>query len=705
MSNSSFISRLVRRSFLDSRTRVSWLFVLLAVTQHSSRASAVQIPGETNVVLITLDTTRADHLSCYAKPKASPGSSASREGGPDAATGGARTPHLDALAARGVLFTHATAQVPLTLPSHACIMTGAYPPVHGLRDMGGFVLEKTHPTIASIAHSAGFETAAFVGSRVLSKQFGLANGFTTYDDDMKGQTEEGLPGLFPERRASVVTDHALQWLKKNGGRKFFLWVHYYDPHAPYAPPEPYRHTYARDLYSGEIAYMDEQVGRLLDGMKELGLSGHTLIVAMGDHGESLGEHGELTHGVFLYDSTLHVPLIIAGPGVPAGRVIEEQVRSIDVMPTILAFLHLSPGNEAQGANLWPVMERSTGSPTDSAYLETIYPRTYLGWSELRGVRTDKWAFISAPKSELYDLESDPGETNNVVDRHPEVADVLRTRMWTLSGLSSGREELVPSPLDDQTRRQLNALGYVSAGTPRRIDLGTAAPDPKDRVEVLKALDSTGALLSKEHYAEAAQIMERWLPRDPTNPLIHIYLATALDKMGDYHREVQVYQDALAQKIETGEIDSRLGKAYLRLQELDKAVEALTRAVTLDPLDLDSFRNLGTAQLQLGHIDEAERAFEGILVENSRYAAAYNGLGLVAIQRGNVAEARRNFEKAIEVGPDEVEPLLNLGLLYQKSGDKRLAIRYYQLFLSKAPEAQYGTMFADVRNAIKECQNP
>jgi choline-sulfatase len=584
-------------------------------------------------------------------------------------------------------------------------MTGAYPPVHGLRDMGGFILEKTHPTIASIAHSAGFETAAFVGSRVLSKQFGLSNGFTTYDDDMKGQAEEGLPGLFPERRASVVTDRALQWFKTNGGRKFFLWVHYYDPHAPYDPPQPYKRAYAHDLYSGEIAYMDEQVGRLLDGMKELGLSDHTLIVAMGDHGESLGEHGELTHGVFLYDSTLHVPLIIAGPGVPAGRVISEQVRSIDVMPTVLAFLHLSPGNEAQGVNLWPLIEHSTRSPTDSAYLETIYPRTYLGWSELRGVRTDKWAFISAPKPELYDLESDPGETNNIVDRHPEVEAVLQAKMWALSGLSSGHEELVPSALDDQTRRQLNALGYVSAGTPRRIDLGTAAPDPKDRVEVLKAIDSTGTLLSQEHYAEAAQMMERWFPRDPTNPLIHIYLATALDKMGDYRREVQVYQDALAQRIETGEIDSRLGKAYLRLQELDKAAEALTRAVALDPLDLDSFRNLGTAQLQLGHIAEAEKAFQSILVVNSRYAAAYNGLGLVAIQRDNDVEARRNFEKAIEVGPDEVEPLLNLGLLYQKSGDKHLAIHYYQMFLSKAPEAQYGTMFPAVRSAIKECQNP
>jgi Flp pilus assembly protein TadD len=571
--------------------------------------------------------------------------------------------------------------------------------------MGGFILGKTHPTIASIARSAGFETAAFVGSRVLSKQFGLSNGFTTYDDDMGGQNEEGLPGIFPERRASVVTDRALQWLKKNGAHRFFLWVHYYDPHAPYAPPEPYKHAYASDLYSGEIAYMDEQVGRLLDGVQELRLSGQTLVVAAGDHGESLGEHGEMTHGVFLYDSTLHIPLIIAGPGVPAGRVINEQARSIDVMPTILGFLHLAPGNEAQGISLWPLVESSTRIPTDSAYLETIYPRTYLGWSELRGMRTDKWAFISAPRPELYDLESDPDEVNSVADRRPEVVRALQAKMWSVAGLSSGREELVPSAMDDRTREQLKALGYVSAGTPRKIDLGTTAPDPKDGVEILKILDSAGTLLGNERYADAAHTLERCLPRDPTNPLIHIYLATALDKMGDYHREVQVYQDALAHRIETGEIDSRLGKAYLHLQDLEKAVEALTRAVALDPLDLDSFRNLGTAQLQLGRVDEAEKAFKSVLAENDHYAAAYNGLGLVAIQRGDPAAARRDFEEAIKLGPEEVEPLLNLGLLYQKTGDKAQAVRYYEMFLAKAPESQYGAMFPEVQKAIKECQTP
>ena len=216
------------------------MVLCLSACRHREPEGATAAPRDANVLLITLDTTRADHLGCYAP-------------------GHARTPNLDSLAARGVRFTHATAQVPLTLPSHACIMTGAYPTVHKLRDMGGFILDKSHPTIASLTQAAGFSTAAFVGSRVVAKHFGLAHGFDTYDDDMGGETEEGkLPGVFPERRASVVTDRALAWLKQNGQRKFFLWAHYYDPHAPYDPPEPFKRQYAKTPYDGEIAYMDSR---------------------------------------------------------------------------------------------------------------------------------------------------------------------------------------------------------------------------------------------------------------------------------------------------------------------------------------------------------------------------------------------------------------------------------------------------------------
>jgi len=661
------------------------LLATLAVLPACRRAAEQKTPEvrDANVLLITLDTTRTDHLSCYSSR-------------------GARTPHLDALAARGVRFAHATAQVPLTLPSHASIMTGAYPTVHGLRDMGGFTLDKSHPTLASIAQSGGLATAAFVGSRVLARSFGIARGFDTYDDDMGRQTEEGkLPGVFPERRASVVTDRALDWLKQNGQRKFFLWVHYYDPHAPYDPPEPYKHTYARDLYSGEIAYTDEQVGRLLDGIEQQGLRSRTLVVVIGDHGESLGEHGELTHGIFLYDSTLHVPFILAGPDVPAGKVIDDQVRSIDVMPTLLAFLNLSPGSEAQGVNLWPLIQQGTRVRSNYAYCETLYPRTYMGWSELRAMRTDQWKLIVAPHPELYSLARDPGETQNLISRFPADADQLQKKIWEIAGEQSRQEKVVTSPVEPQTRQELESLGYVSAGTPREIKLGTAAPDPKDRVAVLKTLEQGEKLLNAKAFEAGAKVLAQAWRQDPTNLLCHIYLATAYEKMGQVQRAIQVYQHAVDLKVETDLIYSRLGKDYLRVHDLPKAVEAMARANRINPTDLDNLRNLGTAYLQLGRIDDAEKAFKAIVVQNDRYASAYNGLGLVAVQRSDADGARRNFEKALEADPDEMEPLLNLGVLFQKTGNRKQALRYLQMFLEKAPPDQYKDQLPAVRQAIRE----
>jgi choline-sulfatase len=678
-----------RRSSLTSMWLLRcYALVLLLIGCAACRRKGDQSPStapprDANLLLITLDTTRADHLSCYGRR-------------------GAKTPHLDALAARGARFTRAVAQVPLTLPSHACIMTGAYPEVHGLRDMGGFILAKTHPTIASITRPAGFATAAFLGSRVLSRSFGLSNGFSTYDDEMGTPAEEGrLPGVFPERRASVVTDRALDWLRQNANGKFFLWVHYYDPHAPYDPPEPYKHTYAQDLYSGEIAYTDEQVGRLLAGLDQLGLSSRTLIAVMGDHGESLGEHGEMTHGIFLYDSTLHVPLILAGPDVPPGKVIDDQVRSIDLMPTLLAFLNLSPGPEAQGASLWPLITQGRRVRSDYAYCETLYPRTYMGWSELRAMRTDSWKLIVAPRPELYNLERDPAETTNLIARYPADADHLQKKVWEVAGEQARKEKVLTTPVDPETRQELESLGYVSAGTPREIRLGTAAPDPKDRTDVLKTLEQVEGLLNQESYARAAQLMEQALKRDPTNPLGLLYLATAFEKMGRYQRAVQVYEHAIDLRLGTDQIYSRLGRVYLRLRQVDKAADAMARANEINPTDLDNLRNLGTAYLQLGRPNDAEKAFKAITLQNDRYAAAYNGLGLIAVRRGDGDSARQNFEKALELDPGQVEPLLNLGVLYQKAGNKEQALRYLKMFLEKAPRQQYGSLLPQVREAIQK----
>lgn len=664
---------------------VGTLALLLSFASCGSHGSppVPPVPRQANVLLITLDTTRADHLSCYAP-------------------GHAQTPHLDALAARGVRFTQATVQVPLTIPSHACILTGAYPPVNGLRDMDGFVLAQSHPTLATLAQAAGYATAAVVGSRVLARHFGLAHGFDTYDDAMGAQNADaGLPGEFAERRASAVTDHALAWLQQNGQRRFFLWTHYYDAHAPYDPPEPYKREYAADPYDGAIAYTDEQVGRLLDGLGHLGLAARTLVIVIGDHGESLGEHGEATHGIFLYDATLHVPLIVAGPDVPAGKVIDEQVRSIDILPTVVEFLRIASSPEAQGVSLWPLIQRGTPVRSNYSYAETIYPRTSMGWSELRSMRTGKWKLVLAPHPELYDLESDPHELHNVIANHPAEADHLQKEVWQASGVPAKTEKVTVAPVDEQTRQELASLGYVNGGATREIELGADAPDPKDEVAVLQEVEAAGKLLTTRNVARAAQLMEQALRQDPGNPLVHVYLAMALERSGQPEKAVAVYQDALARGISTDVVNARLGKLYLRLQQPEKAVEAMTRASQINPTDLENLRNLGLTQLQLGHGEEAERCFKAILLQNDRYSAAYNGLGLVAVKRGDRDAARHNFEEAAAMDPSNPEPLLNLGVFFETSGDKTTALRYYQEFLKKASPQDYGDLIPQVRGAVEE----
>jgi arylsulfatase A-like enzyme/Tfp pilus assembly protein PilF len=688
------------------------LLCLSGCRRHEAERTAPP-PRDANVLLITLDTTRADHLSCYGpvapvydRRPGSPASAASEEAPViDRRYSYAKTPNLDALAARGVRFIHAVSQVPLTLPSHACIFTGTYPEVHGLRDMGGFVLDPRQVTLATMAKQAGFRTAAFVGSKAVGRHFGLQQGFEVYDDQMtSGDLEGQLPGIFPERRAAVTTDHALDWLKLHAEERFFLWVHFYDPHEPYDPPEPYKTRYANDPYSGEIAYTDEQAGRLLEFLDQRRLRERTLVVVMGDHGESLGSHGEMTHGIFIYDDTVHVPLIVAGPEIPAAKTLSSQARLIDVLPTIAEFLGLPPKPDAQGVSLWSLIRHNQpviGQGANYAYIETLYPKTYMNWSELRGMRTDQWKFILAPQPELYDLERDPQEKENVIKRHPAEADQLQKKIWEVIGPPGQNQNLAYAPVSRESQQELASLGYVSGGTSREIVLNMSGPDPKERVAMLRAMEESGGLMKRKAYGQAARVMEAALRSDPSNPTARIYLATAYERQRDWRHAIQTYQAAMEKGRTTDLILARLGKAYLRVGELAKGIEALEKASRLDPSDLDTLRNLGTVYLQLGRVEESEKAFRAITVQDDHYAAAYNGLGLVAILRGEANTAQRQFERAIEVGPDEPEPLLNLGLLCQKTGNKQGAIRYYERFLEKAPRDQYPDQIAGVREALHE----
>lgn len=639
-----------------------------------------------NVVLITIDTLRPDHLGCYGYKSI-------------------QTPNLDALAARGARFAQAVTPVPLTLPSHASILTGTYPPVHGVRDMGGFALRESRPTLATLLGQAGFRTAAFVGSAALDHRYGLNRGFETYDDQMPASAEAAWIAL-PELRAGAVVDRAIAWLAARPAGRFFIWVHFFDPHAPYDPPSPYRSQYAGRLYDGEIAYTDAQLGRLLGRLRELDLEKKTLFVALGDHGESLGEHGESTHGILLYDATVRIPLILAGPGVPAGKVIEPQVRSIDVVPTILAGLGLRPGEGLQGVSLWPLLDSSGGLPSESrfTYLESIYPRTHMGWSEMRGLRAGEWKYIQAPQEELYDLRRDPSEKANSLRVSPATAERYKKLLAVILVGNGGAEVTRSEPVSREAQQELASLGYMSAGMGQPIKLDFSGPDPKTRVRLLPGFESAITLMSRRNYARAARDLERLVATDSGNPLFRLRLGICYELMGNRQAALATYAQAARVGAVTDEMLYRYGNLLMDAHQFEPAAQTFRRALELNPANTACLNNLGLCYFQLRNLKESERAFMAMLAEDPGAASAYNGLGLIRVTQGKRSEAAADFAKALDADPHLWEAWLNLGIYYQEEGRAQEALRCLEQFSRGAPPVQFKAELEKARSLIAEIRS-
>jgi arylsulfatase A-like enzyme/Flp pilus assembly protein TadD len=665
-------------------TAVLWFGLTAAcTTSPSPESGAAPPPLRHDILLITIDTLRADYLGCYGRKPV-------------------HTPELDALAARGVRFEHAIVQIPLTTPSHACILTGTYPQIHGLRDMGAFILDPKAPALAEQLRAAGLRTAAFVGAAVLNRRYGLNRGFEVYNDDMAGQSEEEkLPGVVAEVRAEVVVERALAWLQTlQPQERMFLWVHVYDPHFPYDPPEPFR---GDDLYGGEVEYADTQIGRLLAGLKAAARDRDSLVVVMSDHGESLGEHGEMTHGVFLYDSTMRVPLIMAGPGLGEGQVIRQQVRSIDVTPTILDFLGLESPPELNGISLLPLAREGQPVRTHYAYMETLYPKTQMRWSELRGMRTDRWKLIVAPKPEFYDLENDPSESENVLSRHPAEADRLQKQVWVVDGPPHAHRPIGYRPVDEQTLQELQSLGYASAGASREILADLSGPDPKDRVMVLQGLDQATDLMNAGGYRRAIPVLRRLIGQDPGNPLIYQHLGLCLQEIRDFRGALSVYESAIHAQADSDRTWAELGEVAVRLGALERGIEAMRRSSEINPRNLDNLANLANAYLQSGRADDAGAAIQAILAQNPRHGQAHNLQGVLYVQAGRPDLARLEFEKALEGDPSLVEPHMNLGLLAHMAGAREDAIRHFRSFLEKADPTHYRDVIPRVRQALSDLE--
>jgi arylsulfatase A-like enzyme len=549
-----------------------------------------------NILLVTLDTTRADHIGCYG----------------DAA---AATPVLDRLAAGGVRFAEAVTVAPETLPAHTTLLTGLLPPRHGMRINSESRLGSQHVTLAEVARQRGYQTAAFVSAFVLDARFGLDQGFDVYDDRVEATEGAGFASGTNERPAGRTTDAALAWLRARDRRRPFLaWVHYFDAHAPYDPPEPFASRFRGSPYDGEIASVDAQLGRLLEGLDAAGLRDKTLIVVVGDHGESLGDHGERTHSVFLYRSATRVPLVVSNRRLfPRPAVVDTTVVSLaDVAPTILDLLGVEDPPPRDGVSLLA----TKGDPRRTVYVESLVPYLDFGWAPLFGLRGLRQSYVLAPRPECYDLRADPGERRNLIQARAgkgapcaDQARLLERMLTPLPPHDAAAGGTIPG---SETRERLQALGYLGGAGP-----GERGPlaDPKDMIDVAALVMDANALLSAARPAEALEFARRAAARSPRDRTVLNTLAKIHLRMG----RLKEAEDEL--------------RALRSIQPKADASVLLAQILILDGREEEAGRLL----------DEAERL-------DSRHGGVYIARGDLLARQGRTEEARASYERARKVDP-------------------------------------------------------
>jgi arylsulfatase A-like enzyme/tetratricopeptide (TPR) repeat protein len=699
-----------------------WIVVALIVAAGSlfffrnraANQSPLKFSSKPNVILITIDTTRADHLHPYGYE-------------------GVRTPNLDSLAKRGILFRQCATAAPLTLPSHCSIMTGTYPTYHGVRINGNTALATDHLTIAEAFASHGYETSAFVAAFVLDGRWGLNQGFHHYDDQFDLKKFKKLDLGLVQRPGNQVVDAALTWLESHKEKPFFSWIHLYDPHMPYAPPEPYKSQYESKgitgLYDGEIAFMDEQIGRVMDWLDRRHLRDRTVIAVVGDHGEGLGDHGEMTHGYFIYDYAVHVPLIVSTPAKSTrGLVIESQVRTIDMYPTLLQAAEISIPKQVQGTSLLPLIERrGKGGERLFAYSESMSPSIQYGWSPLLSLRTAQYKFIDAPRKEFYDLQKDPGEESDVKQQRGEMAAFFqKTLKNVVTESSKGAPEAHSANLDSETVERLAALGYIGAPVQRKPGATNELIDPKDRLAVHEAINQAGELSNNDHYQESAAVLEKVLHDDPENPQARlqlardyvelkrmeeakvllekvlqddpgsipalISLANILQDEGKSDQVILLCKNVLKEDERSTQALTMMGQAYMDLRDFASALPWIQKAVEVQPKLTQNQLSLATCYIGLKKYDDAQSILNKIIETTPKFPKAHYHLGLLYEEQGKIVEACREYEKEIEIYPNSFMARFNLGRLKLRQGDQAEYMKQMEEVVRLAPKNAAGYLF-------------
>lgn len=626
-----------------------------------------------NVLFLTIDTLRADHVGCYGYK-------------------GGRTPAMDALAADGFRFADAVTPVPITLPSHTVMFTGTFPMYSGMHDFSANVLNAEQPTLASVLKDHDYATGAVVAAAVLDSRFGLNRGFDFYYDhfDFSRLQESNLDEM--ERPGNLVADRTLEWLaanaaldaRKRPAKPFFFWMHLYDPHAPYRPPEPYASQFKNALYDGEIAFADAQVGRVIAWLKQHKLYDNTLIVLSGDHGEGLGDHGEQTHGFFIYRSTLHVPLIMKLPGAGAAKnnekpeVVETSVSTVDLMPTILGALALPIPGQVQGHSLLPLLvahEAKGANPTaatttSSLYAETFLPRLHFNWSELRGLQQGRFHFIEAPKPELYDIAADPGELHNLFGEKKAVGGELRVQLQkVIHDYTPGQDLAQKVGLDPALAERLKSLGYAAfSGGGDANAKASDLPDPKDRLRVYDLVSSAMDDSQHARYEPAASKLQEALAAEPDSVPANYLLGLNYYRLRDFESATTRFQHVLKLSPDYALAVYNLGLAQARSGHLEDAVTTLKRALAVDATNFSAAYNLGAAYLQLHQVAEAEAAFRQSVEVYPGYAAGHRALGEIFLYQQKVAEALAELRRAVELAPEDGANHASLAKVLAASGE-------------------------------------
>ena len=671
----------------------SLLYFLLSfasgIASLSVNASAAAAPRKKapNVILITIDTVRADHLGCYGYKDI-------------------QTPTLDALAHDGIVFEHAISQVPLTWPSHAVILTGTYPFQNGVQDFTGQPLEPRFRSVAQALQQHGYATGAVVSAFVLDRSWGLARGFDFYDDAFDPQQFAHRDLGLVDRKANESVTRALAWLQKNPRRPFFFWLHLYDPHSPYDPPEPYRTQYRGHLYDGEIAYADHELGRLITWLKRSRLYDRTMIVFLSDHGESLGEHGEDEHGFFIYNSTVHIPLIVkppAGSGLRPGRV-SRPVETAAVAPTIL-----------QSAGVKDVIEKQFAEnglftkPDESAaaYSETFYPFSSFGWNPLHALETSRYHYIDAPEAELYDLSADPDEKNNLAKQQTAIVGVLKEklqqRLRDRPFTPDGKEA---SSLNPDAVEKLRALGYVAYRAPVSAEaLAAGLPDPKSKLWEFNAILHAQDALRVGDVAKGESLLLQVREKNPQMYIVPFIIGETALGQKNWDQAATELHKCLELNPHFDQAMLGLARALIFQGKTAEAKQWAHSAIQYNPQNYRAWYQLGFIDAQTDPKAAAEDYEKAVAIQGN-FAPLRRDLGMLYYQQRDYPEAARHLAMAVELGVDDDAVLYNaLGISYSRTGKLQQAVQSYRQALKIDPalaQAHLNLGFAYER--LKQTEN-